>query len=216
MKEKSVEISNWRRRFEACQREMGWVAGASLLSLLCSFVAYGQESKAVIECPDPAPETSGSHNFRRLGETIEIPVTLADCQAVSLELRWSNGRNNGSNFNITFHDTSNRVIYTKQIFGFMTGNFEFPFSSFYTAPYFGSRAMISVPATVTIEAVSPFARPASLSYVLTRSARHPRSKRASGDAAEAQKPAVSKDSLDYSNRSEGKEPAPAAVQNREP
>jgi hypothetical protein len=44
-----------------------------------------------------------------LGETIEIslrgdgvPASVADCEPVALELHWSNGRNNGSNFNVTF------------------------------------------------------------------------------------------------------------------
>ena len=136
------------------------------------------------ECPDPAPQTSGIHRFRRLGETIEIPISVADCQALALELNWSNGRNNGSNFNVTFFDNSNRPIYTRQLSAFMAGSFEFPLSTFYSQPAWGSGSLISVPSTVTIEAVSPFAYPASLSYTVTRIARHPRPKPAAVNSKE--------------------------------
>lgn len=133
----------------------------AIVVIAFAIAAHAQEENACVE-------TSGVHSFKRLGERVEILVNEGDCDAVSLELRWSNGRNNGSNFNVTFFDTANRVIYSKQLFGFMSGNTEFPLSSFYFAPFFGSRALISIPATVTIETVSPFARPASLSYALTR------------------------------------------------
>ncbi|HET9787855.1 MAG TPA: hypothetical protein VFP47_12000, partial [Pyrinomonadaceae bacterium] len=38
-------------------------------------------------CPDPAPQTSGSYGFRRVGETIDIPIIVADCEAVGFVLR---------------------------------------------------------------------------------------------------------------------------------
>ena len=156
---------------------------ALLLLLLMSLTAGAQEkphddkptNKTTVEpCPDPAPETSGSHRFRRLGEIIEIPVGLADCQAVSLELHWANGRNKGSNFRVTFLDSANRPIFSKHLFGFMTGNFELLLSKFYSRRYFGSRSLITVPTTITIETVSPFAYPANLSYTITRASRKPK------------------------------------------
>jgi hypothetical protein len=154
------------------------------LTLLCALVlivagdAFSQDKSFNPDptdaqaCPEPAPQSFANHTFRRLGETIEIPINVADCQAVALELHWSNGRNNGSNFTVTFLDTSERPIYTKQISAFMSGNVEFPFSTFYSQPYWGSQSLISVPSMVTIQAVSPFAYPASLSYRVTRVARH--------------------------------------------
>ena len=78
------------------------------------------------ECPDPAPQTSGSHLFRHVGETFEIPIALGDCQAIALTLRWSNGRNNGGLLNLTFLDGDDRPLYAKQVSAFMTGVFEFP------------------------------------------------------------------------------------------
>jgi hypothetical protein len=162
-----------------------WSGATLLVLLLLCINVHGQEKprdekpsdKVNAEaCPDPAPETSGSHRFRRLGETIEIPVRLADCQAVSLDLHWANGRNNGSNFRVTFLDNTKRPIFSKHLFGFMTGNFELPFSKFYSRRYFSSRSLITVPESVTIEAVSPFAYPANLSYTVTRVPLHPRPK----------------------------------------
>lgn len=78
------------------------------------------------ECPDPAPQTTGLLNFRRLGETLEIPITLGDCQATSITFRWSNGRNNGSLINLTFFDSDDRPLYSNQISAFQTGVIEFP------------------------------------------------------------------------------------------
>ena len=121
-------------------------------------------------CPDPAPQTSGSHSFRRKGEIIDIPIQAGDCQPVALELRWANGRNNGSNFRVTFLDTNNQPIYIKEVSGFQAGNFEFPFITFEPRRWLGSRGMLSVPSSVTIEAVRPFALPATLSYTVTRAA----------------------------------------------
>ncbi len=130
-------------------------------------------------CADLPGQTSATHRFQRLGETIEIPIrghsvpaSVADCEPVALELHWANGRNNGSNFNVTFLDGNNRPVYAKQISAFLTGVFQFPLSSFDAQPvYDSSLALISVPTTVTIQAVSPFAAPASLSYSVTRVAR---------------------------------------------
>jgi len=124
-------------------------------------------------CPDPPPQTSGSHSFRQQGESFEIPISIADCQAVMLELRWANGRNNGSNFHVTFLDSDNQAIYSKEISGFLNGSFQFPFATLDPRASLGSLSMISVPVKVTIEAVRPFAFPAVISYRVTRVALHP-------------------------------------------
>jgi hypothetical protein len=124
-------------------------------------------------CPDPPPQTSGSHSFRQQGENFEIPISIADCQPVALELRWSNGRNNGSNFQVTFFDSDNQAIYSKEISGFLSGSFQFPFATLEPQPSLGSLSLIAVPVSVTIEAVRPFAFPATISYRVTRVAVHP-------------------------------------------
>ena len=139
----------------------------SALLLTCALSAYAQT------CPDPAPQASGSHSFRQQGESFDIPISVADCQTVSLELRWSNGRNNGSNFHVTFLDSENQAIYTKEISGFLSGSFQFPLATLETQPWFGSQSLIAVPVKVTIEAVRPFAFPATISYRVTRVATHP-------------------------------------------
>ena len=133
-----------------------------VMSLLSTDLIYSQT------CPDPAPQTSGSHSFRRKGEIIDIPIQAGDCQPVALELRWANGRNNGSNFRVTFFDTNNQPIYVKEVSGFQAGNFEFPFNGLEPRRWLGSRGMLSIPSSVTIEAVRPFALPATLSYTVTR------------------------------------------------
>ncbi len=136
-------------------------------------------------CPDPPPQTSGTHRFRQQGESFDIPIIFGDCQPIALELRWANGRNNGSNFQVTFVDSDNRPIYTKEISGFMTGNFQFPFATFEPQPWLGSDSMISVPTTVTIRAVPPFAFPATISYTVTRAAGPSRPKARAMDEAVA-------------------------------
>jgi hypothetical protein len=125
-------------------------------------------------CPDRPQQTTGSHSFRRQGESFEIPLNLADCQPVVLELRWSNGRNNGSNFHVTFLDSENLAIYSKEVSGFMSGSFQFPFATLEPQPWLGSRSLIAVPVRVTVEAVPPFALPASISYRVTHVSLHPR------------------------------------------
>src|SRR6185503_4730253 len=134
---------------------------------------YGQGKSEV--CPDIPGQTSATHRFRRLGETIEISIrgddvpANASCEPVALDLRWSNGRNNGSNFTVTFLDANKRPISRKPISAFLNGVAQFPLSSFEAEPVYGSSmGLISVPTTVTIQAVSPFAAPASLSYVVVR------------------------------------------------
>ena len=151
-------------------------------------------------CSDPSGLSSATHQFRQLGETIEIPLrgdsvpaSISDCEPVALDLHWSNGRNNGSNFNVTFLDGNNRPIYAKQITAFMSGVLQFPLSSFDAQSALGSSlAMISIPVAVTIQAVRPFAAPANLSYRVTRvrgpsNRRDQNEEREKGEAADAQK-----------------------------
>lgn len=166
--------------FRKCKRVTGKGKGArcvvSLLALVIGMFLFPLGNAGTVnaqECPDPAPQTSGHHSFRRVGETFDIPITLADCQAISLTVRWANGRNNGSLLNLTFFDSDDRPLYTKQISAFLTGAFEFPLSSYEYHPY-GLVAVTSVPAMVTIQAAYPFGSPASLSYTITRANRRPR------------------------------------------
>ena len=160
-----------------------------VVSLLSLSNVYGQEKSGgqptsradhrreeTDACADRSGRSSATHQFRQMGETIEIPLrgdsvpaSLADCEPVALDLHWINGRNNGSNFNVTFLDGNNRPIYAKQITAFMSGVLQFPLSSFDAQPMLGSSLeMISIPITVTIQAVRPFAAPANLSYRVTR------------------------------------------------
>ncbi len=125
---------------------------------------YGQA------CPDPVPQTSGSHRFSRQGEIIDIPILLADCRPIALELRWSNGRNNGSNLKVTLLDINEQPIYVKHLSAFNSGRFEFPLATLEPRRWHGSQAMLVVPSSVTIEAIRPFAFPAAISYSVTRAA----------------------------------------------
>ncbi|HKO97450.1 MAG TPA: hypothetical protein VJU86_10680 [Pyrinomonadaceae bacterium] len=137
---------------------------------------HGQEKTEPRVCPDIPGHTSATHRFRRQGETIEIPIrgegvpaSVVDCEPVSLDLQWSNGRNNGSNFSVILLDGDNRPISRKSIVGFQNGLAQFPLSSFGTQAIRGaSMGMISVPTTVTVQAVAPFAAPAGLSYRVVR------------------------------------------------
>ncbi len=144
----------------------------------CFVVFFGwSQSVAEIakaqECPDPAPQTSGSHLFRHVGETFEIPIALGDCQAIALTLRWSNGRNNGGLLNLTFLDGDDRPLYAKQVSAFMTGVFEFPLVPVEQQSY-GLMSVQSVPALVTVQTAYPFGAPAAFSYTITRANRRPR------------------------------------------
>jgi hypothetical protein len=145
------------------------------VSLLFLGTAYGQEKAEVRLCADLPGQTSNIHRFRYVGETIEIPIrgdgipaSLADCEPVALEVRWANGRNNGSNFTVTFLDDNKRPISSKYLSGFMSGVVQYPLSSFDQPMYGSSLAMVSVPFTVTILAGEPVAAPATLSYTVTR------------------------------------------------
>lgn len=145
-----------------------WLS-AFVVLMTCTGTIQGQ----VEQCSDSTPQTTGTHKFRRAGDTFNVPIMLPDCQPVALDLRWSNGANKGSNFIVTFLDDNNQPIYSKQIWGFMTGNQQFPFT---TLEWLGSASMMAFPAAVTIQAVEPFAFPSSISYRVTRISRHPKRK----------------------------------------
>lgn len=146
------------------------------MSLLFLSNAYGQDKGADDRCADPASQTLTVHKFRRVGETIEIavrgdgvPASVAGCEPVSLELRWANGRNNGSNLKVTLWDGNNRPLYARGVSAFLTGVREFELSAFDAIPQYGSSlSMISVPTKITIEAERPFAAPVNLSYMVVR------------------------------------------------
>jgi hypothetical protein len=121
-------------------------------------------------CPNPPPQTSGSHGFRREGETINIPINVADCQPVAFVLRWSNGRSHGSSLVVTFLDDTNQPIYSRSLSGFLTGSFEFPFASLDQQPWFARGSVVAVPTTIVIQALAPFAPPANISYTVIRKA----------------------------------------------
>ncbi len=134
------------------------------------------------ECPEWARQSSGVHRFRTVGEVFEIPLvpakdrearrgesreqeerSTARCQPVTLDLQWSNGRNNGSNLNVTFFDNSNVPVYSKRFTAFMTGTRHFSLTSLDQQR--GLR--ISTPSRVAVQAVAPFALPATVSYIVT-------------------------------------------------
>ncbi len=117
-------------------------------------------------------QTAGNHSFHQQGERFEIPIVLVNCATTALEVRWSNGRNNGSNFHVTFFDGDNQAIYTRELSGFLSGSFVFPLATVEQQPWFGQASVISVPVKVTIEAVRPLALPATISYRVTRTQQH--------------------------------------------
>ncbi len=144
------------------------------LSLFFVVNANGQEKAESRVCADVPGQTSGTHRFR-VGETLEIqlrgegaPASEAGCEPVELKVKWHNGRNNGAMFNVTFLDDRNSPIYSRQIPGFLPGVVQFPLQQFDSRGYGSSMAMISVPTTVTIQAMEPFMAPAVLSYRVTR------------------------------------------------
>jgi hypothetical protein len=153
---------------------------SAALGLLFLSSVYGQENRGHVVkssehahaqvCADPPPQTSGSHGFRREGETIDIPINVADCQPVAFVLRWSNGRSNGSSLVVTFLDDSNQPIYSRSLSGFLTGSFEFPFASLDQQPWFARGSVVAVPTTIVIQALAPFAPPANISYTVIRKA----------------------------------------------
>src|SRR5262245_48007046 len=130
-------------------------------------------------CPDPVPQTAGTHLFRRPNDRFSIPIKIGDCQTVGIDLRWSNGRDNGSNFVVTFLDEYQQPIYTQLIYGFMTGNRDFPFLGNDSQPWFGNGAVLATPTSLTIQAVEPYANPCAISYRIIRAApRNPQPKKA--------------------------------------
>jgi len=126
--------------------------------------------------PCAGSQTWLTHRFRKEWESFEIDLRdnapeLEDCQVMSLELYWANGRNNGSLFSVTFVDATNRPIYTRALVGYLTGNIEFPLtatSNVESKPWLGTPWMIAVPASITIQAGHPFVPPANIQYRVVR------------------------------------------------
>jgi hypothetical protein len=168
---KTSQVSRARCRVSG----IGQAAASVALVLLCLSSAYGQETQSPERahaevCPDPPPQSSGSHRFRQQGETFEIPISVADCQPIAFMLRWSNGRNNGSNLIVTFVDNNGQPIYSRAVSGFQTGILHFPFATLDPQPWFAAGSIVSVPTTIVIQAVRPFYAPANFSYTVTRKA----------------------------------------------
>ncbi len=145
-----------------------------LALLVVSCIGLHSMSQAQ-QCSDPVPQTSGSHSFHRRGEIIEIPISLADCHPVSFALRWANGRNNGTNLQITFLDSAGQPIHSKAISAFVNGSIQLPFATMENQRWVRSGSVMmsvtsvsTIPTTVRIEAVAPFALPATISYRVTR------------------------------------------------
>ncbi len=170
------KLANTVARRAARQAFVNGVVTSRLLAvclvLLCLAAASTTQAQ---RCPDPVPQTSGSHSFRQQGESFEIPISLADCQPVALELRWANGRNNGANLQVTFLDSAGQPIHRRSISAFVTGSVQFPFSTMENQRWERAGSVMmsitsvsTIPQSVRIEAVWPFALPASISYRVTR------------------------------------------------
>jgi hypothetical protein len=129
-------------------------------------------------CSEAIAQSSGSHRFRRVGETIEIPIApvegssetqaeqdspATECYPIALELSWINGRNQGAVFRVLFLDTRNQPIFGREISAFMVGNVEFPIGGGGAGKGFG-RTMVSLPAKITIQTKEPFGSPANVNY----------------------------------------------------
>jgi hypothetical protein len=155
------------------------VLSRSLLRIAAVMVFLaGAVEAQITPCPDPVPQTAGTHLFRRPNDRFSIPIKIGDCQTVGIDLRWSNGRDNGSNFVVTFLDEYQQPIYTQLIYGFMTGNRDFPFMGNDSQPWFGNGAMLATPTSLTIQAVEPYANPCAISYRIIRAApRNPQPKK---------------------------------------
>ena len=168
----------------------------ALASLICIPEVLAQD-KGEQPCASATTRTSGRYVFRKQWESFEVPILdespgLENCQAVALELHWSNGRSNGSNFNVIFLDATNRPIYKRQLSGFRVGNFDIPLTPAPNAesrPWLGTPWMMAIPASITIQAVPPFAAPSTIFYSLVRA---PRTSRLKSKAEEPRKPQVEK------------------------
>lgn len=145
-------------------------------AVFCLLLGLAGHSQAQ-SCSEAIAQSSGSHKFRRVGETIEIPIApvqgatteaeqnspATECYPIALELSWINGRNQGGIFRILFLDANNQPIFGREISAFMVGNVEFPISGGGAGKAFG-RTMFSLPAKITIQTKEPFGSPANVRY----------------------------------------------------
>lgn len=169
-------------------------------AVFCLLLGIAGHSSAQ-SCSDAIAQSSGSHKFRRVGETIEIPIApvqgetttdaeqnspATECYPIALELSWINGRNQGGIFRVMFLDTRNQPIFGREISAFMVGNVEFPISGGGAGKAFG-RTMFSLPAKITIQTKEPFGAPANVRYsvVWVENARKTKTQEPAKDAAPA-------------------------------
>ncbi len=160
-------------RMRKCANFMMLVPAFALV-VVGNVEAFAQGAGDRQPCVDP--QSSGIHRFRKEWESFEITLRdntpdSDDCQVISLELRWANGRRYGSNFNVTFVDANNQPIYSRQLSGFQTGHVEFPLtatSNVEAKPWLGTPWMIAVPASITVQAVRPFVAPSNIWYRVVR------------------------------------------------
>ena len=150
-----------------------------LAAVVSACLAFPFVSAQAQTCSEAIKQSKGSHNFRRAGEKIEIPIAAVsrpgasddaslderatDCYPVALALHWANGRNNGGLLRVTFLDTSNQPVGGRDISAFLLGNVEVPLNGSGVGNAFG-RWMTSVPAKIRIQSAEPFQAPAGVNY----------------------------------------------------
>lgn len=106
-------------------------AATSLVLVTLLFLILPQTARAQAPpCPDAPGAISGTHRFLSLGEILTIPISMAPCHTVAVDISWFNSLNHGSNLKVTFLDSSGQVIYQESsISAFVPGSRNFPFSS---------------------------------------------------------------------------------------
>ena len=155
----------------ACILSRSSLASLSLVALLFLILPQAARAQAT-PCPDPPASMSGPHTFHSLGEALILPLNLAPCHTVTVDISWSNGLNNGSNLKISFLDSSGQTIYSESdISAYLSGSRSFPSSPPWPYPWRGSRSALFNPANVKIETISPFADPCGITYTVTFASR---------------------------------------------
>ncbi|HLA10496.1 MAG TPA: hypothetical protein VJ023_07855 [Pyrinomonadaceae bacterium] len=141
---------------------------------------FGASNIEAQTCAEIVSRSSGTHKFRGLGERLEILLRPGDavssdsdevepsteCYPLSLELRWANGRNNGSNFQILVLDGRDQTVYARGLSGFLVGTRRISLTGAEAQQWPGHN-LISVPSKIVIQTKPPLALPASLSYSVT-------------------------------------------------
>lgn len=130
---------SFRKSLIDCALRQSMAISLFLITLL--FLILPQVARAQAPpCPDPPSSMSGPHTFHELGASLILPLNIAPCHTVTVDISWSNGLNNGSNLKVTFLDSSGQAIYSESdISAFLTGSRSFPLSPPYPYPWRGSR-----------------------------------------------------------------------------